>query len=353
MIGFNSEFLSDPVANQVTWGMYALPGDSRLHFFLHRLEGDRSQDHRIFLFHPFDSGSRVRPLNIPFQEYACMLPEETARLDFSLKTFWKGKTPTRETSREEYIDRVSRAIGMFNESHPKMVLGREKSMNMPEFRPVSNFLKLRDAYPETFTWFLTAPFAGTWMGASPELLLEGHDSEVRSVSLAGTRIGGTAENWGPKETREQELVTAHIREIMSQLEIQDLQIEGPVSSPIGHVEHLKTSFTGKMEFPDPEKLRRLMQELHPTPAVGGSPKQWAMENIANLEKGHRTYYAGYLGLWNHQHTQCSVYVNLRCMEWDGQKAWLHAGAGITRESEPEAEWQETEEKMKLLARVLF
>lgn len=350
----NFDALAAPVSHDLAWGMYALPGSEDIHVFWHRLEGDRSHAHDIFLLHPFDAGFHQRPLNIPFQYHQVLDMQTAETFTFQMKETWPAMHPNGSTSRETYLTQVKKALDQFDGTHQKLMVARQKAFSCPTLQPFVQFLKLRKKYPHTFTWFLAAPFAGTWLGASPELLLESADGDVRTVALAGTRTANLGDApWGEKELREQSLVTEHIQKVMDYLDIQEINIQGPETYTIGHVAHLKTSLSGKMDMPDPEKLRRLMGELHPTPAVGGTPKTWAMEAIRDLEETLRTYYAGYMGVWNHQQSRCAIYVNLRCMSWDGETAYVYAGAGITKDSNPEAEYQETEEKIKLLADLLF
>jgi isochorismate synthase len=350
----NIDALAAPVTHDLAWGMYALPNSEDIHLFWHALEDDRSHAHDIFLLHPFDAGFHQRPLNIPFQHHVVLDAQTAAQFTFALKETWPALQPKGATSKEVYLSQVQQALEKLDDNHQKLMVARQKAFPCTTLQPFVQFLKLRDKYPHTFTWFLSAPFAGTWLGASPELLLESAQGEVRTVALAGTRPANLVNApWGSKEIQEQALVTEHIQSVMSYLDIQDTHLQGPETYTIGHVAHLKTTLTGTMDMPDPEKLRRFMGELHPTPAVGGTPKTWAMEAIRDIEETLRTYYAGYMGVWNHQESRCTIYVNLRCLSWDGQTAYLYAGAGITKDSIPEAEYQETEEKIKLLADLLF
>ena len=79
-----------------------------------------------------------------------------------------------------------------------------------------------------------------------------------------------------------------------------------------------------------------------------------LENVKSFLKEHegydREYYCGYLGPVNFKH-ESNLFVNLRCMQVQKNEAWCYAGAGITADSEPEQEWQETEMKMNTLLRV--
>jgi isochorismate synthase len=97
--------------------------------------------------------------------------------------------------------------------------------------------------------------------------------------------------------------------------------------------------------------------LHPTPAVCGFPKLDAQKFIIENEGYDRTFYAGFLGEWNKDFVSykenCSdLYVNLRCMKIEDQKAKLYVGGGINKGSNPEKEYIETVNKSLTMKKVL-
>ena len=94
-------------------------------------------------------------------------------------------------------------------------------------------------------------------------------------------------------------------------------------------------------------------ELHPTPAVCGIPKDEAFEFIKEHEGYAREYYTGYLGMLSSD-PDCSsaLYVNLRCMKYADNKVTVYVGCGITAQSDPEMEWQETIDKCQTMFKIL-
>ena len=111
---------------------------------------------------------------------------------------------------------------------------------------------------------------GTWLGASPEILLEGEGRHWRTMALAGTRRRGTQAPWDKKNLREQAHVSTYLRTTLAAL--CDITNEtGPVTMPAGEVEHLRTdlAFTPR----DGVSPASLAMALHPTPAVCGLPKK--------------------------------------------------------------------------------
>ena len=92
------------------------------------------------------------------------------------------------------------------------------------------------------------------------------------------------------------------------------------------------------------------QALHPTPAVGGVPKQIALDFIGHHERLNRSLYSGFLGVVSPEQT--SLYVNLRCMSIQDHMATVYVGGGITEKSDPQDEWQEVLQKANTMGRIL-
>ena len=95
----------------------------------------------------------------------------------------------------------------------------------------------------------------------------------------------------------------------------------------------------------------MLDLLHPTSAVCGMPQEPALDFLRKHEEYDRAFYSGYLGPVNIEN-ETNIFVNLRCMQLLSQKAILYAGAGVTIDSDPEKEWQETEMKLQTLLNVL-
>ena len=107
--------------------------------------------------------------------------------------------------------------------------------------------------------------------------------------------------------------------------------------------------TKAINFPD---LGTVMLELlHPTSAVCGMPKMAALEFIQSHENYDREFYSGFLGPVNVEN-ETNLFVNLRCTKIQNRTATLYAGGGITEDSIPEKEWQETELKCQTMLAVL-
>jgi isochorismate synthase EntC len=116
-----------------------------------------------------------------------------------------------------------------------------------------------------------------------------------------------------------------------------------------HVVHLQTPIVGELKAP--RHVLDLVEALHPTPAVGGVPRQLALDWISQHEPLERGWYAGPLG-WFDAAGDGEFWVGLRSGVFHKNHASLYAGAGIVRGSETDSEYAETEVKLTGLIRAL-
>lgn len=229
----------------------------------------------------------------------------------------------------------------------KLVLSREQRID-GAFSPAAAFLGACAACPDAMASLVHTPFSGTWAGATPELLAAGRDGQWRTMALAGTRCAGDPDRWDDKNLEEQAFVADYIGEHLSRL-CSDVREKGPYTVAAGRVSHLRTDF-----FFVPESLAdtaAIVEDLHPTPAVCGLPKEEACMFIRNHEGHDRRYYTGFLGWWGGS-CEAALYVNLRCMEMADDHVTLHAGGGILPASLLESEWRETCNKMATMRSLL-
>jgi menaquinone-specific isochorismate synthase len=118
---------------------------------------------------------------------------------------------------------------------------------------------------------------------------------------------------------------------------------------LANVQHLRTRI--EAEVGEAIHLLDILPDMHPTPAVGGSPREAAVPCIAELEQLERGLYAGVVGWFNHLN-EGEMVVGIRSAFIEGQTARLHAGAGIVEGSDPEKEMRETDIKLRALLDVL-
>ena len=249
---------------------------------------------------------------------------------------------------------VSKGIDFLNNKYfSKVVLSRKQAFEIENVSLIECFENALYLYPTAFNYLLFQPKFGFWIGATPEQLIRVEDSSFETVSLAGTQVFAEPILWKSKEIEEQALVTEYIREIVGRFST-SIKVSEPQTVQAGHLAHLKTYFTGKL---NPEaSLQELILNLHPTPAVCGLPKHSAYQFILENEKYTRNLYAGFLGEWQfkteNNQSNTNLFVNLRCMQFLKNKANIYVGCGVTKESQPEAEFFETVQKSKTMKRLL-
>ncbi len=264
------------------------------------------------------------------------------------------------TDKGQYLDIVRSSIEFIRRGDfEKVVPSRTRELTLSEnFDVVENFLKLTNAYPRAFVFFVSIPGIGSWMGATPETLIEIENSiTFRTVSLAGTQnyFKGTIPEevaWTQKDIEEQAMVSRYIINCFKKIRLREFIEYGPKTVIAGNLMHLKTVYEVNLQDTGFYNLGTTMLKLlHPTSAVCGMPKETARKFLDANEKHHRHYYSGFLGpVDNSKDTH--IFVNLRCMELSRNKAVLYAGSGITEDSIPEREWLETEMKCNTLLNVI-
>jgi len=208
--------------------------------------------------------------------------------------------------------------------------------------PLKVFYELCNKYPAAFVSLVYIPGDITWITATPELLVSAKDNEIKTVSLAGTKPAGSLDRWTEKEKMEQQIVTDYIHQILERYS-KNINVSGPSEVIAGNVKHLKTLFSTALNT----GLWNLVSDLHPTPAVCGTPLDKARHFIEETEGYDRKYYTGFLGPCNIK-GKTNLFVNLRCAELFSHAVNLYIGGGITKDSVPEAEWEETELKANTL-----
>jgi isochorismate synthase len=225
----------------------------------------------------------------------------------------------------------------------KTVLSRVLTHDFDSEKGLELFHLLEKTYPSAFVYYFEDAELGTWIGASPEILFQKEGNSGFTVALAATKKVAENEPWNTKETLEQAFVTDFIEERLTGLKVEDLEKNGPYEHQAGPVKHLKTDFSFSIGS---NSTFAFLEALHPTPAVSGLPQHLSLEFIESLEKHQRELYAGYIGLV--AENQASVYVNLRCAQIQNGSIHLYLGGGYTKDSDPELEWKETENKSKTI-----
>ena len=243
-------------------------------------------------------------------------------------------------------------------SFEKVVASRMKRIDLSDaFDPIAAFRQLSAAYPNAFISLVSIYELGTWLGASPEILVTTEGDLFRTVALAGSQPMNPGTDvkdvaWKQKEIEEQALVSRYIINCFKKIRLREFEEHGPKTVVAGNIFHLNTEFIVDMNATNFPQLGSVMLKLlHPTSAVCGMPLESAFQFLVENEGYNREFYAGYLGPVNFK-SRSNLYVNLRCLQLLEKEAIVYAGAGITHDSDAEKEWEETELKMRTLLQVL-
>ena len=246
------------------------------------------------------------------------------------------------------FEKFSKALndGIFK----KLVLSRCEKIPFENIDSFGSFLKACAAYPRMMVYLAKTPATGIWLGCTPEILLSGEKSHYRTVALAGTMAADDNDIrnlvWSEKNKEEQAVVASYIRSRLNVLATV-IEEEGPYTSKAGNLVHLKSEFHFS---PKPScSLADIIGSLHPTPAVCGLPKDEALAFILKNEGYDRSYYSGIVGMLDFSGTT-NLYVNLRCANLS--EGIAYAGGGLLRQSDVRSEWNETEEKLKTIKKIL-
>jgi len=309
---------------------------------------NRFEKEEIFIFHPFIPSNEspifwgkieskkifrpeVKPLNKKF-------PKEPINTDKT--NYTKGL--------KSLIDQIR--IGEYE----KVVFSRRLEFDF-KINPqdiISVFSELVSYHKKSYCYMVQLSNNDYWMAATPEQLIKSNEFGACEVdSLAGTKTLSNKKNstWRNKEKEEQLFVTRYIKSELSKLGFDVTQSE--VKEVIaGNLLHLQSKLNFNIN--NSSDLINAIVALHPTPAVCGIPKEKTKNFLKKNESYNRLYYSGFLGTINFQNLNSNLVVNLRCMKIVSNKTFIFAGGGITKDSNPEEEWQETENKSLTLRKIL-
>lgn len=212
--------------------------------------------------------------------------------------------------------------------------------------------------PESTT-FAFARDGVTFLGATPERLLRTTGRSFETVAIAGSAARGrdpdedarlaAALLASEKDREEHAVVVAMLRDSLTPI-VETLHIaESPTVLPLRHVQHLVTPVMGRLR--EETGLLALARQIHPTPAVGGAPRDVALALITEHEGFERGWYAGPVG-WLGADGNGELMVALRCGIVSGAEATLFAGCGIVADSDPASEWDESRLKFRTMIAAL-
>ena len=316
--------------------IFRLPFDEKF-ILIHHHEAARN----VASFFPFTNGKTI---HLKAENIEICASEELKSSFFEVENFPENNAEMNIPLHEEYLQKLEKAIEIIKQNNlPKLVISRPIAKEISSINLEETYQLLCKKYPNTLCYLLITD-EEIWIGATPEILgkFNKKTHEFFTMSLAGTLP--INEEWSEKEIEEQKPVTHYISEILKKYvtlsEVEESETYNHIS---GNIKHLRTDFTAKIED---NRLEELIEELHPTPAVCGIPKDFCKEKIIEIEQYNREFYAGYIKIETGE--EIYYFVNLRCAKIYKNQVIAFAGGGITALSSPEKEWLETELKSQAI-----
>ncbi len=238
----------------------------------------------------------------------------------------------------------------------KVVLSRPIEVRLRGQLSLSDVLRrLRAGEPNCTIFSMPVP-EGSFFGASPELLIARHGTRVSSHPLAGTvprgdtaRADADAQRGlagSAKNRAEHRYVVEDIAATLGPFCAELAVPPEPSVVAFRSVAHLGTRIEGRLRGPDAVGVLELLQRLHPTPAVGGTPRADALAFIATHEAGERGHWAGPVG-WVGAGGDGEWMIGIRSAQLDPEVGTLglRAGGGVVADSDPDAEAAEADVKL--------
>jgi len=266
------------------------------------------------------------------------VPKALARLDTPNEAQWKNNFDSLFVNGKLMLDKV--------------VLARRTDFSFDvDIRPMALMKHLKEMSPHCFHFCFQPNSHFGFLGASPERLYKRMGEQLVSEALAGTtQRGTTAEKDNHlarellhcvKNNKEHQFVVQELREELERLCTSLTQDNRARLIKFDSGQHLKTSFEGTLRRGIED--HQILQELHPTPAVGGCPKEKALDLIKKFEPFNRGWYAAPVGYVGFDESEFAVAIRSGLVQ--GNKLSLFAGAGIVEGSTAEDEWEEIENKI--------
>ena len=263
----------------------------------------------------------------------------------------------RQSKSGDYRSKVAEAVTRIEGGEfAKIVVARAIDLEADrDFHPLTALDGLRQRFPHCFSFSVANGRGDSFIGASPERLVRVSQGVLESDVLAGSiqRGNGAADDArqgslllaSSKDRHEHELVLASVKRHLVSLGLKPEHPDAPGLRKLANVQHLHTPVRATLNAET--SLLDAVAQLHPTPAVGGSPRDAAVPAIRELEGFPRGLYAGALG-WLNARGGGEFMVGIRSALVRGNHARVYAGAGIVAGSTPEKEMRETDLKFQAL-----
>ncbi len=261
---------------------------------------------------------------------------------------------------QQWKRQVERAVERIRAgAFEKVVLARSVQVTQADIFDIDMVLRrLRQEYPSAYV-FAIQRGKRYFVGATPERLVCSEDGQIQTMALAGSAPRGATEEEdqrfgaellnSTKNQEEHQFVVTTIRDALSSLCSRVWVADAPHLLKLKNIQHLETPIVGNLLLG--HSILETIEDLHPTPAVGGYPRIPALAAIREDEQLDRGWYAGPIG-WIGTEGNGEFAVALRSGLVEGPQAILFAGCGIVADSDPESEYQESCLKLQVMLRGL-
>lgn len=334
------------------------PEFGRAHFVLPRIELRRSgESYKILVNLNFaDNNDVQQECDAAITAISAILPAKPLMPPHKLKLLGRADKPN-FVRWQELVEQVTSSE--FNKQTPKVVLSRISQLEVNnDVDPWMVLACWQGRNPTSFQFGFQFSPERCFISCSPERLYRRRQQELFTEALAGTTVRGLSEEEDialanqllddTKNSHENQLVREHIVDVLNPLSNYVGAEEMPTVFKLSHIQHLHRSIRAELKAGINDF--QLLQALHPTPAVGGLPRESAMSYIRMNEGYMRGWYAGACGYFNKFESEFSVAI--RSALFEPGKINLFAGAGIVSGSDPKSEWQELDNKLATILSIL-
>ncbi|ABZ74731.1 isochorismate synthase [Shewanella halifaxensis HAW-EB4] len=333
------------------------PDFGKAHFVLPRIELRRSgNDYKLLVNLNFTEQEFTQEIDDALQSLQALDAPKPLAPPNKVALMGRSDRPDRYRW-DELVNRVTHP--KFIEDTPKVVLSRLTQLEINE--QVDPWMLLacwQGRNPNSFQFGFQFSPDSTFISCTPERLYRRRQRELFTEALAGTTIRGLNQEEDKalaqellddtKNSHENQLVRQHIVDVLNPLSNYVGAEETPTVFKLSHIQHLHRSIRAELK-PGVNDFQ-LIQALHPTPAVGGLPKESAMNFIRQQEGYVRGWYAGACGYFNKYESEFAVAIRSALIE--PGRINLFAGAGIVAGSEADKEWTELENKLTTILSIL-
>lgn len=318
-------------------------------FFVPRLELLREGERFTLSCHVLLPDDAVRPERADALRVLMMADEEPdGDAPFDSGIVARADTPNRAVWNEN----VATCLSAFERgAAEKVVLARQSDFLADEpVRPLALLCAIGLGTPNSYHYCFQPVEGVAFVGASPERLYRRESGRIETEALAGTRPrGATPEEdarlgaellASDKEQREHAHVSRSIGAVLREL-CANIEQGTPTLSRLGHYQHLLTPLHAELRAGVNDQA--LLRGLHPTPAVGGVPRETAIARIRELEGFDRGWYTGPIGWIGRDGAEFAVAIRSALVH--DATISVYTGAGIVPGSNADAEWRELENKL--------